>query len=116
MDAELAQALIADKLLSLALLVVGIGVLWRRFSASSDKLIDALTGKLDAVVSKLGDVEKATQVGLAGVSNKLDEHGRRLAAHERRLDRHSDMLRAVGDPGRSGIYTRPRAVGEEDAR
>lgn len=116
MDGELVSALIADKAISLALLVLGIGIVWRRYTTQGDKLIAALTGKLDAVVAKVGDVEAAVKLGLAGVAGKLDEHHRRITEAERRLDRHSDLLRAL--PDRSGVYPvpRPRVVGEEADR
>lgn len=113
MDGELVSALIADKAISLALLVAGIAIVWRRYTQASDKLVAALTSKLDAVVSKLTDVEQATKLGLAGLAGKLDEHHRRITEAERRLDH---LLRAL--PDRSGVYPvpRPRVVGEEDPR
>ena len=117
MDAELGLAMAVDKLGTAGLLGLLLYVLWGRYTKSSDTFIATLTAKLDGVVAKLGDVEQATKLGLAGVANKLDEHGRRIAEAERRLDRHSDLLRALPDPGRSGVYPVPRPrVGEEDPR
>ncbi len=121
MDAELAQALIADKALSLALLVVGIGVLWRRYSSSSDKLLAVITAQTAELAGKLGEVKTALEVGLAGLAGKIDahdkrlqDHDKRLAEHSRTLDRHAALIEVMHGAERSGIYSRPRAVGEED--
>lgn len=116
MDAELGLAMAIDKLGTLGVLGLILYVLWGRYTKSSDNFVATLTAKLDVVTAKLTDVETATKLGLAGVANKLDEHGRRIADAERRLDRHSDLLRAL--PDRSGVYPvpRPRVVGEEADR
>lgn len=114
MDAELGFALALDKLGTAGLLGLMLYVLWGRYTKSSDTFVATLTAKLDGVVAKLGDIEATTKIGLAGVANKLDEHHRRIAEAERRLDRHSDLLRAL--PDRSGPVPRPRVVGEEADR
>lgn len=114
-EMPLEVVLLIDKIGTGAVLGLILWALWGRYVKTTDALTLTLTGKLDSVVAKLTDVETATKLGLAGVANRVDEHHRRISEAERRLDRHSDLLRALPDPGRSGIYPapRPRVVGEE---
>jgi hypothetical protein len=122
-ELSIETAMLIDKLGSAAIMGIALYVLWNRYTSSTDRFVAALTGKLDAVVLKVGDVETAVKTGLAGLSSKveshaakLDEHGRTLDAHQKRLDRHAELLGAMS--AASGVYAmpRPRVVGEEDPR
>lgn len=121
MDADVLAALVADKLSSVALLGLGIWALWRRYTASSDKLIAALSEQTTSLVGGLAEVKAAVTSGLAGLAgrvdqhaSRLDQHEQRLGEHQRKLDRHAELIAAVS--GASGVYAmppRPRVVNEE---
>lgn len=110
MDAELAQALVIDKVSSVGLLLAGLVVVWRRYSAASERLIATLQAQTAEVTAKLVEVKGAVEAGLAGLKGQVEEHGRQLDRHRRRLDRHSVLIRAV----ESGVRPRPQLVAEDE--
>jgi hypothetical protein len=123
MEESLQIAMLIDKVSTAALLGLGLAFLWRRYIAASDKMIGIMTEQIAGVVGALGQVRTALEVGLAGVNGKLEvhdqrlqDHDKRLAEHSRTLDRHAALIEVMHSAERSGLYTRPRVVGEEADR
>ncbi|HEY8378900.1 MAG TPA: hypothetical protein VIK91_20550 [Nannocystis sp.] len=110
MDPELLTALTIDKVTSTGLLLVACWLLWRRYAATSDRLVAELKAQTTEVTAKLGELKASLEAGLAGLRGQVDRLDRQVGEHQRRLDRHSGILRAVG----SGAWPRVHVVGEDE--
>ena len=111
-----------EHLPSVGLLAVACVVLWKREGKTTDKLVATLEGQTATLGGKLAEVKGALETGLAGLSGRVDKHEQTIAEHARRLDEHGRKLDQHGriidiiSAQASGVYTRPRVVGEEDPR